>query len=141
MNQVSNLGHAEAQKAIQVIQAELTARGKAAVLVVADTHGELIALLRMDNAPLSSITVATNKAWTAARLRRPTRDVGTKLRNKGTDIAFYGDPRAVGWAGGLPVMVDGVVVGAVGVSGLPEDDDEALATVGVAVIVAALNPS
>ena len=135
------LQHEDALAAIAAMRRELSGRRQAAVLAVVDSHGELIALLRMDNAPLSSITVATNKAWTAARLRRPTRDVGTTLRNKGTDIAYYGDPRAVGWAGGLPVMVDGVVVGAVGVSGLPEDDDEALATVGVAVIVAALNPS
>ena len=46
---------------------ELLRRGKAAVIAVADAHGELIALLRLDGTPLPSILIATNKAWTAAR--------------------------------------------------------------------------
>ena len=136
MNQVSNLGHAEAQKAIQVIQAELTARGKAAVLVVADTHGELIALLRMDGAPLPSITIAMNKAYTAARAQQPTREIGQKVRDaeKGYDIAYHGDPRFVGWGGGVPVRMNGQVVGSVAVSGLPETEDIEVAALGVAAI-------
>ncbi|MEI9972265.1 MAG: 16S rRNA (adenine(1518)-N(6)/adenine(1519)-N(6))-dimethyltransferase RsmA [Ignavibacteriota bacterium] len=61
-----NLDYAEARKAIEAILAELTARGKAAVIAVADSRGELIALVRMDGAPVSSIPVAGNKAFTAA---------------------------------------------------------------------------
>jgi glc operon protein GlcG len=136
MNQVSNLGHAEAQKAIQAIQAELTARGKAAVMAVVDSHGELIALLRMDGAPLQSITIAMNKAYTAARAQKPTRDIGQKVRDaeNGFDIAYYGDPRFVGWGGGVPVRLNGQVAGAVAVSGLPEAEDMQVAALGAAAI-------
>jgi glc operon protein GlcG len=56
------------------------------------------------------------------------------LRAKGADAAFYGDPRYVGFGGGLPVRIDGVVAGAVAVSGLSDDEDEALAALGVALL-------
>jgi glc operon protein GlcG len=136
VNQFNSLGLAEAQKAIAAMQAEITRRGKAAVIVVADPHGELIALVRMDGAPLPSITIAMNKAYTAARKGEPTRDVGQKVRDpeKGFDIAYYGDARFVGWGGGLPVRVNGLVVGAVAVSGLPETEDIEVAMLGLKAI-------
>jgi glc operon protein GlcG len=140
MHQVTTLGHAEAQRAIQAIQAELQKRGKAAVIAVADAHGELIGLLRLDGVPLPSITIAANKAWTAARERKPTRELGQTARDPvdGFDMAYYGDSRYVGWGGGVPVIIDGAVVGSVAVSGLPEQEDMDLAPIGVAAITGGL---
>ena len=137
MNQTTTLGHAEAQKAIEVIKTEMLKRGKAAVVAVADAHGELIVLLRVDGAPLTSIQIATNKAYTAARDRKASRDIGQRSRDpeKGFDIAYYGDPKILGWGGGLPVVLGGAVVGAVGVSGLPEAEDIELAQMGVDAIL------
>ena len=131
-----SLGHTEAQQAIQAIQAELLRRGKAAVIAVADAQGELISLLRLDGARRPSILIASNKAWTAARERRPTRELGQAARDDqdGFDMAYFGDTRYIGWGGGLPVWLDGAVVGAVAVSGLSEDEDIELAQVGVAAI-------
>jgi glc operon protein GlcG len=136
MIQQTHLGEAEAQRAIAAIQAELRSRGQAAVIAVADAHGELIALLRMDGARLPSIQIAMNKAWTAAREQVPTRELGQKARHpqEGFDMAYYGDRRYIGWGGGVPVVVDGAVVGAVAVSGLPEEEDMELAALGAAVI-------
>ena len=140
MNQSTSLGHAEAQRAIQAIQAELVKRGKAAVIAVADAHGELISLLRLDGAPLPSSVIATNKAWTAARERKPSRELGQAARDPvtGFDMAYYGDPRYLGWGGGVPVIVAGAVVGSVAVSGLPEQEDMDLVQFGVAAILDAL---
>jgi glc operon protein GlcG len=137
MHQVTTLGHVEAQRAIQAIQAELQKRGKAAVIAVADAHGELIGLLRLDGAPLPAIVIAANKAWTAARERQPTRGLGQAARDPvtGFDMAYYGDARYVGWGGGVPVIIDGAVVGSVAVSGLPEQEDMDLAPIGVAAII------
>src|SRR5512136_2433671 len=136
MHQVTTLSHAEAQRAIQAIQAELIKRGKAAVIAVADAHGELIGLLRLDGAPLPSIVIATNKAWTAARERMTTRELGQSARDPqtGFDLAYYGDSRYLGWGGGVPVIIDGAVVGSVAVSGLPEQEDMDLAQIGVTAI-------
>lgn len=137
MNPSNSLGHIEAQKAIDVITTEMLKRGKAAVISVVDAHGELLAFLRVDGAPLASIQIAMNKAYTAARERKPSSEIGQASRNLryGFDIAYFGDPRIVGWGGGLPVIVDGMVVGAVGVSGLPEADDVELSQMGVDAIV------
>jgi glc operon protein GlcG len=141
MRQVDSLGHVEAQQAIQAIADELARRQKFAVVAVADSHGELIGLLRLDGAPLPSIAIAANKAWTAARERKPTLDIGQAARHPehGFDIAYYGDPRFVGWGGGVPVVVGGQVVGAVAVSGLTQEEDAELAGLGIAAITANLS--
>ncbi len=106
---------------------------------MADAHGELIALLRLDGARLPSIVIAANKAWTAAREQKPTRDLGQSARDpqRGFDMAYFGDLRYIGWGGGVPVVIDGAVVGAVAVSGLPEQDDMEIVQFGVAAIMAA----
>jgi glc operon protein GlcG len=129
------LGHEQVIAAIEAIRAELQTRNRTAVIAVADAHGELIGLLRLDGAPLSSIAIASNKAFTAARLARPTRVVGTQLKERGTDIAFYGDNRYLGFGGGLPILIDGVVVGGIAVSGLSDAEDEALAAMGIEVML------
>jgi glc operon protein GlcG len=125
--------YAEAQKIVAAIVGRALQMKKAAVIAVADSYGELIAFARMDGAPVSSVRIAANKAWTAARERKPTKDIGEKARDpeKGFDIAYYGDPRFVGWGGGLPVWRDGEVVGAVAVSGLSSAEDIDLANLGV----------
>ena len=130
------LGYEDATRAIEAAIAEVARRGKAAVISVADSHGELLALARMDGAPLSSIAISANKAWTAVRAGKPTFDVGRKVRDpeQGFDISYYGDPRFCGWGGGIPVRRDGKVVGAVAVSGLPQEEDIEVSTLGVAAI-------
>jgi glc operon protein GlcG len=130
--------YAEAMRALETMAAEISRRGKAAVMAVADAHGELIALARMDGARLSSIAVAANKAWTAARSGRTTAEVGAKVRDpeKGFDIAYYGDSRFVGWGGGVPIWKDGRIAGSVAVSGLPESEDMEVAAMGSALIAA-----
>jgi glc operon protein GlcG len=127
----------DARRALDAISRELERRALPAVITVADDHGELIALMRMDGAPLSSIVIAENKAWTAARERKPTHEVGRAVRHpqSGFDIAYFGDRRYIGWGGGLPVIIDGAVVGAVAVSGAPEAVDVEMAALGVAAII------
>lgn len=128
------LGHEDAAIAVDTIREELVRRGKAAVIAVADAHGELLALVRLDGAPLSSIAVATNKAWTAARLRRPTRVLGAGVRARGIDIAYYGDPRLTGFGGGVPVWAGAQVAGAIAVSALSDEEDEALVMLAIAAL-------
>jgi glc operon protein GlcG len=128
------LAHRDVQAALEAIRREVEGRGKSAAIAIADAHGELIAFLRCDGALLSSGPLAINKAFTAARLARPTRVLGETLRARGTDVAFYGDARYVGFGGGMPVRVGDIVVGAVAVSGLSDEEDEALAAMGVALL-------
>src|SRR5579863_5589486 len=136
MRTLQTLDYADAKRAVDLIVDKLSQMRKAVVVAVADSHGDLICLARMDGAPVSSIRVAMNKAWTAARERKPTKEIGEKVRHpeKGHDIAYYGDPNYVGWGGGIPVWKDGAVVGAVAVSGLSSNEDIELATLAVELI-------
>ncbi|HUO97482.1 MAG TPA: heme-binding protein [Rhizomicrobium sp.] len=127
MQSIREIGEEEAGQALDLIISELKRRRKAAVIAVADRHGELIALWRMNGAPLSSVTIAANKAFTAAREKKPSGDVGRSSRTDGWDIAYLGDRRYTGWDGGVPVTIGGEVVGAVAVSGLSGEEDVELA--------------
>jgi glc operon protein GlcG len=133
MKTVPILEYSDAKQILDAIVEKALQMQKAAVIAIADSHGELITFARMDNAPLASIPVAANKAWTAARERKPTKEIGDKVRSpeRGFDIAYYGDPKFVGWGGGIPIWKDGEVVGAVGVSGLSSKEDIELATLGL----------
>ena len=141
MRNEPTLTDSDAQTAVAAIQNQLRAEGKAAVIAVADAHGELLALLRLDGAPRAPIQIAMNKAFTAARERRPTFEIGRDARHpeRGFDILYYGDSRYVGWGGGVPVVYAGQVIGAVAVSGLHEQEDMRLAALGVTAICDALS--
>jgi glc operon protein GlcG len=130
------IDYQDAKRIVDLIVQKALEQQKAAVVAISDAHGELIAFARMDGAPLSSIRVAANKAWTAARERKPTKEIGDKIRHpeRGFDIAFYGDRKFVGWGGGIPIWRDGQVIGAIGVSGLSSVEDIELATLGMELI-------
>jgi glc operon protein GlcG len=137
MKEIPSIDYSDAQKAVSLIAQKAREMQKSVAIAVADSHGELIAFARMDGAPLPSVTIAMNKAWTAARTGKPTQEIGEKVRDpqKGHDIAYYGDPRIVGWGGGIPVWKDGDVAGAVAVSGLSSKEDSGLATLGANLIM------
>lgn len=130
MNQTYTLTHSDAMKVLAVILAELERTQKGAAIAVSDTHGELIAFLRTDGCPLASINNAINKAYTAARERKESAEVGQASRDEGFPMTNFGDLRYTGWGGGVPIVHEGQVVGAVGVSGLPEVEDIQLARLG-----------
>jgi glc operon protein GlcG len=121
------IGHAEASGLIAMIAERLEAREAGAAIAVVDAHGELMAFLRTDGCGLASINIAIHKAFTAARERVESSTLGDRSRDEGFPLTNFGDPRYVGWGGGVPVVVGGDVIGAVGVSGLPEADDIELA--------------
>lgn len=132
MRQLITLSHQDAQRAIEAMRTECECRGKGGVLVVTDAHGELIALLRMDGAPFSSIQIATNKAYTAARERKASYELGQKARDPehGFPMTNFGELRYTTWGGGLPIFVGAEVIGAVAISGLPESEDMEIAELG-----------
>jgi glc operon protein GlcG len=136
MRTLQTIDCSEARRAVDLIIEKALQMHKAASVAVADAHGDLICFVRMDGAPVSSIQIVINKAWTAARERKPTKEIGEKVKHpeRGHDIAYYGDPKYVGWGGGLPVLKNGEVVGAVAVSGLSSNEDIELATLGVDLI-------
>ena len=127
MYQRDHLSHADALQIIGVIQAELEKDNLGAAVAVVDEHGELLAFLRTDGCRLPSINIAINKAFTAAREGAETRAVGEASRQENFPMTNFGDLRYVGWGGGVPLKHNGKVIGAVGVSSLPEEEDMKLA--------------
>ncbi len=99
MYQTYHLSHTDAQKIIAAIQHELERTGRAAAIAVADAHGELLAFLRMDGCKLPPVTIAINKACTAARKQKPTMALGQASREEDFPMTNYGDLRYCAWRG------------------------------------------
>ena len=131
------IGCVDARRLVAMIADRLDAQGAGAAVAVVDPHGELIAFLRTDGCRLASINIAINKAFTAAREGVESSVLGERSRTEGFPITNFGDPRYVGWGGGVPIIVEGEVIGAVGVSGLPEAEDVELARWAAASLAAA----
>ena len=94
-----------------------------------DNHGFLVYFERMANTQTASVEIAIGKARTAATYRRTTR-VFMEVINKGPATATL--PHVMASPGGVPIFVDGKVIGAVGVSGVTGDQDEQCAKAGLA---------
>lgn len=130
MHQHHVLSHAEAMNIIEAIRNQLEKEGKGAAIAVVDAHGELLAFLRTDGCRLPSINIAINKAYTAAREQRDSKSLGQASRDEGFPMTNFGELRYVSWGGGVPILYQGQVVGGIGVSGLPEQEDMTLAAMG-----------
>ena len=135
IDEVKALTYEGAQIVAHAAASEATARGVAPVVSVVDSAGELIYVWRPDAAQVASVNVATDKARTAAIFRRPSKAF--------EDQASQGRPSALALArgvplqGGVPLVVDNHVVGAIGVSGAssaPEDSE--LAEIGAKALAA-----
>ena len=131
MNNTPTLTHQEAHALLKVILAELHKQEKGAAIAVADHHGELLAFIRTDGCPLPSIYNAMNKAFTSAREGIPSRQLGEASKREQFPLTYFGELRYTGWGGGMPLKAGDVVVGAIGVSGLPEHEDMKLVQIGV----------
>ena len=99
MRTLHSLDYSEAKPAVDLIVDRALQMQKAVVVAVADSHGDLICLSRMDGAPISSIRVATNKAWTAARERKPTKEIGEKVRHPEKGHELFTTATRNMWAG------------------------------------------
>jgi uncharacterized protein GlcG (DUF336 family) len=103
-------------------------------IAVADAGGGLMAHVRMDGAWLGSVKIAIDKAWTARAFDMSTEDLShlTQSGQQGFGLNTTNDSRVVIFGGGIPIKVDGVVIGAVGASGGSVEQDVAVARAAVA---------
>jgi uncharacterized protein GlcG (DUF336 family) len=124
--QVTSLTLSDARSIIEAGERKARELGVAYNLAVVDAGGALIAHARMDGAWLGSIDISIHKAWTARAFDMPTEDLA-KMAQSGKPlfgINSTNHERVVIFAGGLPVKVGGVVVGAIGASGGTVKQDE-----------------
>src|SRR5271167_4660874 len=102
-------------------------------IAVVDSGGNLVAFQRMDDAMLASIQIAEHKARAAATFRRPTKvfEDGINLMHLNYLLAFDG---VIASRGGIPLIEKGTIIGAIGVSGGADSQDEIVSKAGAAVI-------
>ena len=99
------------------------------VIAICDGAKELVSLKMMDGTYKMNEHLASNKAYTAALIHQTTKSWKEFMEKKGTNLAVYGDPRMTSLPGGTPVITeDGVLLGAVGVSGWSMEEDQMLAS-------------
>ncbi|MGH3643573.1 MAG: GlcG/HbpS family heme-binding protein [Myxococcota bacterium] len=134
----TNVDFATATRIVAAAHAEALRRSILVSAAVVDSGGHLVAFGRMDGAEIAGPVLAVDKAYTAVANRIATSELAELAAPGGELFGLHanGGGRFVVFGGGVPIVVDGAIVGGVGVSGASAADDEACALAGIA----ALNP-
>lgn len=135
MYQKETIGLQEAQDAITAILSEQAKdpQTRPVSVAVVDENGDLVAFVRMDTGRSMTGDIAIKKAYTSVRTRSNSGVFAERMKQQGRSVAEMGDPKMIGVQGGVCVMKPRtqVCVGAIGVSGLASEEDEALAEKGI----------
>jgi glc operon protein GlcG len=120
-----------AKKIAAASEAYATEKKWPVVIVIVDTGGNLVLVHKIDNTQIGSIEVATGKARTANNFKRPTKVFEDGVAAGGIGLRILTLPNAVAIEGGEPIIVDGKIVGAIGVSGVQASQDGEVARAGL----------
>lgn len=121
----------QARKAIAAADVEARKNNWPVAIAVVDTAGNLVLFQKLDNTQTASILVSQDKASSAATYRRPTKAFQDLVAGGGVGIRVLNLRGASSIEGGLPIVVDGKIIGAIGVSGVTSDQDGVVAKAGV----------
>ena len=125
----------QAKKAMVAAEAEARKNNWAVVISIVDSGGHLVMLQRLD-AQTGSIEIATGKATPSAALRRPTKAIEDGLAAGGAGLRILSVRSVAALQGGVPIVLDGKIIGAIGVSGVTAPQDEVVAMAGAAAVAA-----
>ncbi len=128
------LNLAQAQAVMAAAEREARDNGWAVAIAVVDSSSHLVMLQKLDGTLHSSVDVAIGKARTAVNFRRPTKHYEDAIAAGGAGVRFVAMPGMVPFAGGIPIVVDGAIVGGIGVSGVRADLDAQIAAAGMAAV-------
>ena len=121
----------QARKAVAAAVADARKQNLPMAIAVVDTAGQLVAFERMDNTQTGSIAVSQDKAATAAMFRRPSKVFQDALAAGGVGLRLLTLRGAIAVEGGIPLTVDGKIIGAIGVSGGSSEQDGVVAKAGL----------
>ncbi|MBS0296764.1 MAG: heme-binding protein [Proteobacteria bacterium] len=122
----------QAKRIVAAAEAEARKHGYAMAFAVVEPSGDLVFFEKMDNTQYGSIAIAQGKAKTAALFKRPSKAFGDALTSGRTAILSFDGVIAV--EGGIPIVVDGRIIGAIGASGGSSEQDGAMAAAGLAAL-------
>ena len=123
---------AAAKTMLVAAQVEAAKNGWSLSIAVVDSHGELLAFERMDGASFATIAIAQGKALTAARYRRESRLVDSAVTAGRVQMMAF--PGVMPVEGGVPILVNNVVIGEIGASGATSAQDAQAAKAGIAAL-------
>ena len=121
-----------AKKAMAASEAEARKNNWPVAIAILDTTGSLVMLLKLDNTQTGSVEIAIGKARTALDFRRPSKALQDAVAAGGAGLRLLSARNILALEGGVPVIVDGRIVGAIGVSGVTSDQDAQVAMAGAA---------
>jgi glc operon protein GlcG len=124
------IGLEQAKKVIAGAEAEAKKNSWNVVIAVLDSGGHLVMLQRLDGAQLGSLEAAKEKAYSAVLYRRPTKVFQDLVAQGGPNLRLLRLSGASPLEGGIPIIVDGKLIGAVGVSGVTSEQDAQIAQAG-----------
>jgi glc operon protein GlcG len=120
----------QAKKVMAGAEAEATKNKWNVVITILDSGGHVVALHRLDGTQLGSIEAAREKAYSAVLYRRPTKVFQDLVGQGGANLRLLRLAGASPLEGGIPIIVDGKLVGAIGVSGMTSEQDAQIAKAG-----------
>jgi uncharacterized protein GlcG (DUF336 family) len=123
-----------AKRAAAAAVAEVRKNNWAMAVAITDTAGELVYFEKIDGTQAASINIAVEKARSAARFKRPTKVFQDALASGGVELRYLGLPGVLPAEGGIPIVMNGAIIGAIGVSGGTGAQDAQCATLGAAAI-------
>ena len=121
----------QAKKVLAGAEAEAKKNNWNVVISIVDTGGQPVAMLRLDNTQFGSIEVAREKAYSAVAFRRPTKAFQDAVAQGGENLRILKLSGGSPLEGGIPIVVDGKIIGAVGVSGVTSQQDAQIARAGI----------
>ena len=120
----------QAKGVMAAAEAEARANDWPMVIAIVDSGGHLVMLHRFDHAQHGSVLIAEEKARCAVSFKRPTKAIEDAVAQGGLNLRMLATPGAVPLEGGVPLIADGRIVGAIGVSGMRSNQDGQVAEVG-----------
>ena len=120
----------KAKKALAAAEEEAVKNKWHVVITIVDSTGHLVALSRLDNVQYASLRIAEGKARTALDFRRPTKALEDAVAGGGAGLRFLAIEGLTPLEGGIPIVVDGKIIGAIGVSGVTSAQDAQIARAG-----------
>ena len=124
----TSISASEALDLVQRVRDHAEGLGLVIAVSVVDAQGIVLACLRMDRAAPPILEFATDKAFTAATMRRTTEAFAARMAESASlTMGLANRPRLLAWGGGLPIVLNGAVIGGIGVSGAKDYEDIACA--------------
>jgi uncharacterized protein GlcG (DUF336 family) len=128
IRQIASLSCEAARQIVEAALGEARRQGLAVAVCVVDAQGHTLAAARMEAATPPILTFAEDKAYTAATMRRSTAAFAERMSSsQSLSLGLSTRPRLLPWGGGVPVVMDGKVIGGLGVSGAADTEDIACA--------------